>query len=425
MLLYSKLDGLIEWHKELLSASFRYVQMVNAELLEQGRLDVSEKSRSNIFGWRGQFTPQLIEYLLDAYAAPDSLIVDPFCGSGTVLLEAAAKRFPCRGSEINPAAYAMSKFITLGSLKENYRLRLFQRVQEKVLHLARKYDGTPLFIFSDCFREKYKNLLSCAANLFPAMEGKRELLLALIVMMRTESGGRGSLASSLNRACESVCRDLCNLPLTDKMIDVDLCDARVIHEKCPASADLIVTSPPYINVFNYHQNFRALLEVIGFDLLKVAESEIGANRKNRSNRFRTVIQYALDMEQCLISCATALKSDGTLILIVGHESNVRRIPFCNSRMLREIAYSLGCFHFSGERHRVFVNRFGKSIREDILIMRLIGNIPSHGEARRIAEAHLKQALAFAGGEPRADIEAALSDLQTVVASPLFDRKGVF
>ena len=65
------------------------------------------------------------------------------------------------------------------------------------------------------------------------------------------------------------------------------------------AVDLVITSPPYINVFNYHQNYRAILEVLGFDLLKVAESEIGQPAKNRANRFRTVVQYTLNFDQIL------------------------------------------------------------------------------------------------------------------------------
>jgi DNA modification methylase len=397
---------------------------MNAELLEQTRLDVAEKSRSNIFNWRGQFTPQFIEYLLDVFASPSSLIVDPFCGSGTVLLEAAAKQMPALGFEINPAAYAMSKFIGLGNLQINQRAQLFQGVQDKVFRLAKTYHNVPLFEMSDDFRKKYKNLLDCAAALFAAMKGKRELLLALIVLMRAESNGRGDLACALHKACMSVREDLYNLPFSDKKINVELCDARTTHEKCRASADLIITSPPYINVFNYHQNFRALLEVIGFDVLKVAESEIGANRKNRGNRFRTVVQYALDMEQCLASFGMTLKDGGTLVLVVGHESNVRGVPFSNSGILREIADSLGCFHLKGERHRVFVNRFGKPIKEDILILNFTGNVPVQGAAYQIAESYLKDALHRADGEPRDNIIAALSDLPTISASPIFSRKGV-
>lgn len=398
--------------------------MINATLLEQTRLDVLEKSRSNIFNWRGQFTPQLVEYLLDAFTSPGSLVVDPFCGSGTVLLEAAARKMSCFGCEINPAAYAMSRFIGLGKLSINQRAQLFRRVQDEVFSMAKIHQGVPLFEKNEDFRERYKNLLAYAAALFATVEGKRELLLALIVLMRAESNGRGDLSSALRKACVVTREDLYNLPFSDKPIDVELRDARMAHEKLQATADLIITSPPYINVFNYHQNFRALLEVVGFDILKVAESEIGSNRKNRGNRFRTVVQYALDMEQCIASLGLSLKDGGVLILVVGHESNVRGIPFSNSGILREVANSLGCFRLKGERHRIFLNRFGKSIREDILILDFTGDLPVKGAARHIAEKTLKDALDRAEGEPYEDIVAALSEIHTISASPMFTKKGI-
>jgi hypothetical protein len=34
------------------------------------------------FGWRGQFTPEFVAYLLDEANEGTGLVVDPFCGSG-------------------------------------------------------------------------------------------------------------------------------------------------------------------------------------------------------------------------------------------------------------------------------------------------------------------------------------------------------
>lgn len=58
------------------------------QLIPQTNLNIVEKIRSNPFVWRGQFSPQLIEVLLKAYCLPNSIILDPFAGSGTVLIEA-------------------------------------------------------------------------------------------------------------------------------------------------------------------------------------------------------------------------------------------------------------------------------------------------------------------------------------------------
>jgi SAM-dependent methyltransferase len=397
---------------------------MRADLLEQTRLDVKEKSRSNIFNWRGQFTPEFVEYLLGAYGHWESLVIDPFCGSGTVLLEAGARRMPARGFEINPAAYAMSKFVGFVNTPKDERAHLFQRVQDELYDLLGPHEGLPLFETSDDYRQRCKNLMEFARNLLHGAKGKRELLLGLVILMRAETSGGDDLSCALRKACLSVREDLLNLPFSERGLHAELCDAREAHKRCRDRADLIITSPPYINVFNYHQNYRALLEVLGFDLLKVAESEIGSNRKNRGNRFRTVVQYCLDMEQCLESFALLLKPGGRLIMVVGYESNVRGIAFSNSAIIRQVADSLGCFRFEGERHRVFVNRFGKSIREDILVMSTGGSPPIRGAARQIAGLHLEDALRRADGEPRQDILSALSEISTISPSPILTRKGL-
>jgi DNA modification methylase len=397
---------------------------MNAETLDQARLDVADKTRRNLFNWRGQFTPQFIEYILDVFAAPGQYILDPFCGSGTVLLEAAIKGLPAGGCEINPAAYAMAKFVALSNLSVSTRMEAFDHVEAVVSQLSGPYCSAPLFESHAEFRKSHKNLLEFAKDLFASMENKRELLLALIVVIRAEGCRSGAMIPALLKASASVRDDLLHLPYAESPINAELCDARMAHQRFLRTADLIVTSPPYINVFNYHQNYRAVLEVLGFDVLKVAESEIGSNRKNRGNRFRTVVQYALDMEQCLSSFAQALKQNGTLVLVVGHQSNVRGIPFSNSAILRELAISLDCFTPGGERHRIFTNRFGRPIREDIIVLRNKATQPTGGNARKIAETHLIRAFATAKGELQDDISIALNELPEIMPSPVFSRKGI-
>ena len=62
-------------------------------ILEQEKLDVITKKRSNLFNWRGQFTPEFVEYILTSFAREGDNIFDPFQGSGTVLQESARLGF--------------------------------------------------------------------------------------------------------------------------------------------------------------------------------------------------------------------------------------------------------------------------------------------------------------------------------------------
>ena len=60
-------------------------------ILDKNKLDVICKTQTNPFNWRGQFTPDLVSYLLDTFARDGSMVADPFAGSGTVLLESAKR----------------------------------------------------------------------------------------------------------------------------------------------------------------------------------------------------------------------------------------------------------------------------------------------------------------------------------------------
>jgi len=393
------------------------------ETLERDRLDVRGKSRSNLFNWRGQFTPEFIEYLLERFT-PHVGVLDPFCGSGTVLVECARKGIPAAGIEINPAAYAMSKFFTFCNDPLKERGRLLDLLSEHLSKVLPEFEDLPLFNGGRGFRERHGNLLDFARDLFGLLTDKRLTLLALTLLFYAESSRNEHLGPTVEKAFCTLRHNLLSLPLALERIEAHLHDARRSDEALSFSVDLIITSPPYINVFNYHQNYRAILEVLGFDILKVAQSELGSNRKNRGNRFRTVIQYCLDMELALASFARTLSPKGKIIMVVGRESRIRGISFYNSQLVRELAEGMGCFEITGFHERAFTNRFGKKIREDILICEKTQTRLSTGNAREVATSHLEHSLAFAQHAVRHEIVDAISKCPHIDASPFFEVKEV-
>lgn len=348
-------------------------------------------------------------------------MIDPFCGSGTVLQECAARNRPVHGFEINPAAYAMSRFFTLSRFPLDERAALMAKVGGLFSTVASEFGDLPLFNPVEDFRGRATNLLDFGREVFARTESKTETLVALLAMFEAEGCRLPNLNQAIFVALDRVKRHILSLPTSAACVEATLCDARLVHRYVHGEAELIVTSPPYINVFNYHQNHRAILELLGFDLLHVAASELGSNRKNRGNRFRTVVQYALDMEACAESFALSLKSRGQLVMVVGRESSVRGVPVPNSRLVADILASTGGFNQEGSFERCFTNRFGVPIFEDVLLFRRTGGTSVTGGARRLARTLLEELAHAAKGEIEDDIRDAIAGSDMIELSPVFTR----
>ena len=388
--------------------------------LDQSRLNVISKSRANPLTWRGQFTPQLVEYLLESFSESGDLVVDPFSGSGTVLFESASHGMPCFGNELNPAAYLMSKFFHLMNYERSARKDILEQLRQPLSRLVGRYDDLPLMNPADKHREKYSNLLALAKELLAATSyDSMVLCLTANLLFKAESSRIRDLGQAVWQSYGYLAAFAGELPYTKSPVDAQLGDARAVHQALDRQAGLVVTSPPYINVFNYHQNHRAIVELLEWDLLRVARSEIGSNRRNRGNRFRTVIQYCLDMSEFLNAMSKAIRQEGILLLIVGRESNVRGVPFYNGEIIRDLLRLHPCFTRLGHYERHFINRFGLVIREDILVTKrsdLPPRMLPEEQARRVAGKHLKSAREIASGEINRDLESAIQDVTSISGS---------
>jgi hypothetical protein len=342
-----------------------------------------------------------------------------------VLLECIRKGLRGFGLEINPAAYSMSNFYSIANMPRNERASIFDRLEKKVCRVVRPLNDLPIFCVGEDFRQQHQNLIEFARDLFAILESEDEKILALNMLFICEKHADYNLESSTLSALNRIKKFALSLPFAMKDVSARIGDARMLHLLCPLRPDLIITSPPYINVFNYHQNHRAILEAVGWNMLKVAQSEFGANRKHRSNRFKTVVQYCLDMEAALYSCWESLQTGGLLILVIGRESNVRGVSFYNGRILKEMLEAMGGFAMVTDYERAFTNRFGALIKEDIVVTRKLPNPRNKTVGRTIAINHLQKALQTASPQTKEDIENALAEADTIVASPLFNNEEAF
>jgi len=164
------------------------------------------------------------------------------------------------------------------------------------------------------------------------------------------------------------------------------------------------------------------MELTGWDLLHIAKSEIGSNRKHRQNRFLTVVQYALDMLDTLHEIHRLLTQNARAIMVVGRESNVRGASFSNGMLVATLAIGGAGFMLDNLQERKFVNKFGETIHEDILHLTPDPNAEIAGDdfARSVAIWHLNQKLNIADKQVSSEISEAIKYAATVKKSPIFN-----
>jgi hypothetical protein len=382
--------------------------------IPKDKLDIIDKTRSNLFAWRGQFSPQLIEVILSAYCLPDSVVLDPFVGSGTVLLEAGILEIEAYGFEINPAAWILSKtyeFIN-NSRKKEYINTVRKLVDQEF----------PFRIFDQ--DSEVENLSGKLKRIRHSLNQESKRIFDALVILLDVANNKvtNELIQSKFAALASLIE---NLPYSSKQINVGLSDARSLplERDC---IDFVVTSPPYINVFNYHQNYRRSAEMLGWDLLKIAKSEIGSNRANRGNRFYTVVQYCLDMADTLRELSRVAKNEARIVFVLGHESNVLGVPFYNADIIEKIGVSANLFCRTLRQKREFKNKFGKVIREDIINFSNLNNETRKETieqiARDVAFDVLKSGISSVPSKNLASLEDAIDKVQDIGRTPTLDQR---
>ncbi len=395
---------------------------LNTSDIEQALLNIERKERSNPLPWNGQFSPQLVEVLLGTYAPTNSVVFDPFAGSGTLLYEAGRRNLQAAAADINPAAYYLARTYTTINQKPSTR-KCFVADLDEALH---RYFPARLPLFARSNRTQSTNE-EPAIRLLKVRDALRDpnarmLLESLLVM--ADFCSNTSSTKSLFATWTKLRSVVEAFPYSAQPIEVFNRDARQVPLKDHA-IDLVITSPPYVNVFNYHQRNRSSVEALGWDVLTVAKSEIGSNRKHRGNRFLTVVQYCLDISQVFDELRRVCKQRARIIFVVGRESRVLGTPFYNGDIIGLVGTRCAGFELLTRQERVFRNKYGECIYEDILHFTPALERPKDPleRARAVARKSLHKALKVAPQRAVTHMKEAIARVPNVEPSQLYSQEA--
>jgi len=297
-----------------------------------------------------KFPPQIPARLIEILTRAGEAVFDPFCGSGTTLVEALRLDRVALGTDVNPVAVLATEAKTMRlEVATEHALEDLEREVESDLASVR---GEPLLFhtpraasapvtpppipnlerwFGDVAIEEISVVLRRieASENKPAQIAARAALSAILVTVSNQDSETRYTARSKSLAAGDVLacflRKLRDVRLaligfreasSARECRVLLADARQLPVQAIGPVDAVITSPPYANAFDYHLYHRHRMYWLGYDPAELRRQEIGSHL-NYQHRGDGVETYRNDMRRCLESIARVLKPGGPCAFVVG------------------------------------------------------------------------------------------------------------
>jgi SAM-dependent methyltransferase len=272
-------------------------------------------------------------------------VLDPFCGSGTVLVQAQRLGRAPIGGDLNPIAVELARLKTarlgprfapaLEAAAEAVMTHAKQR-QEAELGPTIKYGAEDRALFAPHVLLELDGLRAGIDGLEdPGIARSLRLVLsAMLTKVSTKTGDSSSRQTPKRLARGYTIRffgrkahDLAlraaearaKTPARSPSARVELLDARELGFVKRRSIALIVSSPPYPGVYDYFEHHKLRLRWLRIDGRALAHGEIGA-RRAASRGVASIADWEQDFSRCLAEMQRVLRPGAQAALLVADSS---------------------------------------------------------------------------------------------------------
>jgi hypothetical protein len=355
--------------------------------------------------------PELVSNWAKKHLPRKSVVLDPMCGSGVVLRQAASLGHVARGFDVDPLAVLMSKVWT-AKISSARLLQEAERVANSALRRTVGWDAHPTF--AECeetkafvrywFAVRQRTQLT---RLCRALDERRHempvavfnaLQLCISKTIITKQAG-ASLAwdvshsrphkvatknefdviSGFRKSATRLAEVLSSESIAGSAL-VERADCRQLESVQRSSVDAVITSPPYLNALDYLRGHKLALVWFGFSIPELRDIRSGSIGTERATlvgensvsiealrkavpkidqlpqRQRSiVVKYAEDASLFLTEMQRVLKPRGHLVLVLA-DSVVRQVEVSSSKIFAEIAKRKGFKRYDNKLREIPQNR---------------------------------------------------------------------
>jgi methylase of polypeptide subunit release factors len=343
-----------------------------------------------------RFHPLLCRRLFAECARAGTVVLDPFVGSGTTLIEAALRGATGRGVDANPLAVALTALKATPWSAAAVQL-LTRRAAEVT---ARSLDRVKRRARTKTHGSEYDDPKHYATHVFRELVGLREeieteaepirsalllVLSSILVKVSTQRAdttqravertiGKGLPSRMFARKGDELSRQIgafsAAVPSGTPLPEVRLGDARKLAHVKSGSVDVILTSPPYLGTYDYAEHHARRFGWLGFDKRAFAVTEIGARRGSRDDPGRALADWQKDVDAFVAEFARVLKPSGLCFVAIG-DSAVGSRAIAGDAAVRHAAEKCKLTvvaNAAEERQNFYRHAGGETRREHLLLV---------------------------------------------------------
>jgi SAM-dependent methyltransferase len=329
--------------------------------LERAATAESDELTHGFHTYPARMHAQVARVLVQAFGAPGARVLDPFCGSGTTLIEASRRGLSATGVDLNPLALRVAEVkcrVTSEEERERFRAALELVVENSRLRVrnraparaplppaeVRHYQGHVLKELAGLYEEVQ------AVSTAPERRALEMVLSSMVVKFSRQRAdtsdegvdkriGRfvpteffGRKGQELLRRWEELAAAV---PAGTPPVRLLEGDARELpHLVREQRFDLVVSSPPYGGTYDYHAHHARRFPWLRLDDRRLQHGELGARRR-LSEEAGGKVRWRQELGAALASISAVITEGALAVLFLGDaEVEGERVPA--DRQLEEL-----------------------------------------------------------------------------------------
>lgn len=303
--------------------------------------DTSYLSHS-LHPYPAKFPPQLPKAILNNFAKKGQIVLDPFCGSGTTLVEARIFGANAIGVDVNGLSVLLS-IVKATPLTKNQiaKIKSFvSRIQKNIL--IWKLKNRPQIKIKEIEGQEHwfqKNVSEELSYLLENINLESDLLIENFlkivfssIIVRVSNQDSDTRFASVKKnipdcfTLEQFCKKA--IEYSSRMIEfseivngsTDLkvynADSRNLDFINDNSIDIIITSPPYANTYDYYLYHKFRKRWLNLDVKFAQYNEIGSRREYSSLKEKKE-KWNEDLIKCFKEMHRVLKPNNLAFIVIG------------------------------------------------------------------------------------------------------------